>query len=76
MSYLEILHRNFFWVLNYEWVQMLRLAAAPGRVVDRDGSIETQGGLVGGVFALGTLVFCGSVILGFKGLVISENSPI
>ena len=67
MSYLEILHRNFFWVLNYEWVQMLRLAAAPGRVVDRDGSIETQGGLVGGVFALGTLVFCGSVILGFKG---------
>ena len=75
--YLVLLHRGcvtwksyigiFLWVLNYEWVQMLRLAAAPGRVADRDGSIETHGGLVGGVFALGTLVFCWSVILGFKG---------
>ena len=75
--YLVLLHRGcvtwksyigiFLWVLNYEWVQMSRLAAAPGRVADRDGSIETQGGLVGGVFALGTLVFCGSIILGFKG---------
>ena len=75
--YLVLLHRGcvtwksyigiFLWVLNYEWVQMSRLAAAPGRVADRDGSIETQGGLVAGVFALGTLVFCGPSFLALRG---------